>query len=85
MIEYDEYEVIDADTKRRLGRFIDLKSARKMAQWWANAPQCNHRSIEIWGVVVTRTREQVETVTRTETEQRHQGEDYPDEGWKEDR
>jgi hypothetical protein len=85
MIEYDEYEVIDADTKRRLGRFIDLKSARKMAQWWANAPQGNHRSIEIWGVVVTKTREQVETVTRTETEQRHQGEDYPDEGWKGDR
>jgi hypothetical protein len=85
MIEYDEYEVIDADTKRRLGRFIDLKSARKMAQWWANAPQGNHRSIEIWGVVVTRTREQVETITRIETEQRHQGEDYPDEGWKEDR
>lgn len=85
MNDYDEYEVIDANTKRRLGRFIDLKSARKMAQWWANAPQGNHRSIEIWGVVVTKTREQVETVTRTETEQRHQGEDYPDEGWKEDR
>jgi len=71
--EYDEYEVIDPDTKRRLGRFIDLKSARKMAQWWANR---NYRSIEIWGVFVTKTREQVETVTRTETEQRHQGEDY---------
>ena len=85
MNDYDEYEVIDADTKRRLGRFNDLKSARKMAQWWANAPQGNHRSIEIWGVVVTRTREQVETVTQTETEQHHQGEDYPDEGWKEDR
>ena len=82
MSDYDEYEVIDADTKRRLGRFNDLKSARNMAQYWANR---NHRSIEIWGVVVTRTREQVETVTRTETEQRHQGEDYPDEGWKEDR
>ena len=67
MNDYDEYEVIDADTKRRLGRFIDLKSARKMAQWWANAPQGNHRSIEIWGVVVTRTREQIETVTRKET------------------
>ena len=76
---YDEFEVIDADTKRRLGRFIDLKSARKMAQWWANR---NYRSIEIWGVFVTRTREQVETVTRTETEQRHQGEDYAE---KEDR
>ena len=75
MIEYDEYEVIDADTKRRLGRFID-------AQWWANAPQGNHRSIEIWGVVVTRTREQVETVTRTETEHRQQGEDHSE---KEDR
>ena len=85
MNDYDEYEVIDANTKRRLGRFIDLKSARKMAQWWANAPQGNHRSIEIWSVVVTRTREQVETVTRTETGQRHQGEDYPDETWKEDR
>jgi hypothetical protein len=79
MNEYDEYEVIDADTKRRLGRFNDLKSARKMAQTWANA---KHRSIEIWGVVVTKTREQVETVTRTETEQRHQGEDYSE---KEDR
>jgi hypothetical protein len=82
MNEYDEYEVIDADTKRRLGRFNDLKSARKMAQYWANG---KHRSIEIWGVVVTKTREQVETVTRTESEQRHQGEDYPDERWKEDR
>lgn len=82
MDEYGEYEVIDADTKRRLGRFTDLKSARKMAQTWANAPGGKHRSIEIWGVVVTRTREQAETVTRTES---HQGEDYPDEGWKEDR
>ena len=82
MNDYDEYEVIDADTKKRLGRFNDLKSARKMAQWWANAPQGNHRSIEIWGVVVTRTREQVETVTRTETEHRQQGEDYSE---KEDR
>ena len=82
MNDYDEYEVIDADTKRRLGRFNDLKSARKMAQWWANAPQGNHRSIEIWGVVVTRTREQVETVTRTETEHRQQGEDHSE---KEDR
>ena len=61
MDEYDEYEVIDADTKRRLGRFIDLKSARNMAQVWANALGGKHRSIEIWGVVVTRTREQVET------------------------
>ena len=78
MNDYDEYEVIDADTKRHLG-------ARKMAQTWANAPGGKHRSIEIWGVVVTKTREQVETVTRTETEQRHQGEDYPEEGWKEDR
>jgi hypothetical protein len=85
MIEYDEYEVIDADTKRHLGRFNDLKSARKMAQTWANAPGGKHRSIEIWGVVVTKTREQVETVIRTEMEQRHQGEDYPDEVWKEDR
>jgi hypothetical protein len=67
MDEYDEYEVIDADTKRRLGRFIDLKSARNMAQHWANAPYGRHRSLEIWGVVVTKTREQVETVTRTET------------------
>jgi hypothetical protein len=50
-----------------------------MAQTWANA---KHRSIEIWGVVVTKTREQIETVTRTETEQRHQGEDYSE---KEDR
>ena len=82
MNDYDEYEVIDADTKKRLGRFNDLKSARKMAQWWANAPQGNHRSIEIWGVVVTRTREQVETVTRTETEHRQQGEDHSE---KEDR
>ena len=82
MNDYDEYEVIDADTKRRLGRFNDLKSARKMAQWWANAPQGNHRSIEIWGVVVTKTREQVETVTRTETEHRQQGEDHSE---KEDR
>jgi hypothetical protein len=82
MNEYDEYEVIDADTKRRLGRFNDLKSARNMAQTWANAPGGKHRSIEIWGVVVTKTREQVETVTRTETEQRHQGEDYSE---KEDR
>ena len=49
-----------------------------MAQYWANATGSKHRSIEIWGVVVTRTREQVETVTRTETEQRHQGEDYPE-------
>ena len=64
MDEYDEYEVIDADTKRRLGRFSDLKSARNMAQGWANAPHGKHRSIEIWGVVVTRTREQVERVTR---------------------
>ena len=56
-----------------------------MAQGWANAPHGKHRSIEIWGVVVTKTREQVETVTRAETEQRHQGEDYSDEGWKEDR
>jgi hypothetical protein len=78
MNEYDEYEVIDADTKRRLGRL----SARTMAQTWANAPGGKHRSIEIWGVVVTKTREQVETVTRTETEQRHQGEDYAE---KEDR
>ena len=84
MDEYDEYEVIDADTKRRLGRFIDLKSARNVAHIWVTPPH-NHRSIEIWGVVITKTREQVETVTRTETEQRHQGEDYPDEGWKEDR
>jgi hypothetical protein len=81
---YDEYEIIDADTKRRLGRFIDLKSARNMAHIWVTPPH-NHRSIEIWGVVITKTREQVETVTRTETEQRHQGEDLPDEGWKEDR
>ena len=85
MNEYDEYEVIDAGTKRHLGRFNDLKSARNMAQTWANAPGGKHRSIEIWGVVVTRTREQVETVTRTSTEQRHQGEDYRDEGRKEDR
>ena len=82
MIEYDEYEVIDAETKQRLGRFIDLKSARQMAQGLANAPHGKHRSIEIWGVVVTKTREQVETVTRTETEQRQQGEDYAE---KEDR
>ena len=82
MNEYDEYEVIDVDTKRRLGRFNDLKSARSMAQTWANAPGGSHRSIEIWGVVVTKTREQVETVTRTATEQRHQGEDYSE---KEDR
>jgi hypothetical protein len=67
MIEYDEYEVIDADTKRRLGRFIDLKSARSMAQSWVNAPHGSHRSIEIWGVVVTKTREKVEAVTRTDT------------------
>jgi hypothetical protein len=80
MNEYDEYEVIDADTKRRLGRFNDLKSARKMAQSWANAPGGSHQSIEIWGVFVTKTREQVEIVTRTKTEQRHQGE--ADEGWK---
>ena len=85
MSEYDEYEVIDADTKRRLGRFNDLKSARNMAQTWANAPGGSHRSIEIWGGVVTKTREQVETVTRTQTGQRHQGEDYPDKGWQEDR
>ena len=85
MNDYDEYEVIDAETKQRLGRFNDLKSAHNMAQVWANAPGGKHRSIEIWGVVVTRTREQVETVTRTETEQHHQGEDYPDEGRKEDR
>jgi hypothetical protein len=77
MSEYDEYEVIDADTKRHFGRFSDLKSARSMAQTWANAPGGSHRSIEIWGVVVTKTRAQVETVIRTET---HQGED--DEGWK---
>ena len=64
MNEYDEYEVIDAVTKQRLGRFNDLKSARNMAQGWANAPHGKHRSIEIWGVVVTRTREQVERVTR---------------------
>jgi hypothetical protein len=76
MNEYDEYEVIDADTKRRLGRFNDLKSARNMAQIWANALGGKHRSIEIWGVVVTRTREQVETVTRTSTEQR----EAPDQG-----
>jgi hypothetical protein len=81
MSDYDEYEVIDADTKKRLGRFNDLKSARNMAQWWA-APQGKLRSLEIWGVVVTRTREQVETVTRTETEHRQQGEDYSE---KEDR
>jgi len=85
MNDYDEYEVIDSDTNKCLGRFNDLKSARNMAQGWANAPGGKHRSIEIWGVVVTRTREQVEIVTRTETEQRHQGEDYPDGGWKEDR
>jgi len=84
MNEYDEYEVIDADTKRRLGRFTDLKSARNMAQTWANAPGGRHRSIEIWGVVITKAREQVETVIRTETKQQ-QGEDYPEEGWKEDR
>jgi hypothetical protein len=30
MNEYDEFEVIDADTKRRLGRFTDLRSARTM-------------------------------------------------------
>jgi hypothetical protein len=36
MNEYDEYEVTDADTKQRLGRFADLKSARNMAQGWAN-------------------------------------------------
>jgi hypothetical protein len=48
MNEYDEYDVIDAYTKKRLGRFNDLKSARNMAQWWANAPQSNHRSLEIW-------------------------------------
>ena len=84
MNEYDEYEVIDADTKRHLGRFNDLKSARTMAHIWVTPPH-NYRSIEIWCVVITKTREQVETVTRTETEQRHQGEDYPDEGWKEDR
>ena len=64
MNDYDEYEVIDADTKKRLGRFNDLKTARNMAQGWANAPHGKHRSLEIWGVVVTRTREQVETVTR---------------------
>jgi len=85
MNDYDEYEVIDAATKKRLGRFNDLKSARNMAQGWANALHGKHRSLEIWGVVVTRTREQVETVTRTETELHHQGEDYPDETWKEDR
>jgi hypothetical protein len=85
MNEYDEYEVIDAVTKQRLGRFNDLKSARNLAQGWANAPHGKHRSIEVWGVVVTRTREQVETVTRTETEQRHQGEDYSDKRWQEDR
>ena len=56
-----------------------------MAQGWANAPHGKRRSLEIWGVVITKTREQVETVTRTETEQRHHGEDYPDEEWKEDR
>ena len=82
MNEYDEYEVIDADTKRRLSRFSDLKSARNMAHGLANAPHSKHRSIEIWAVVVTRTRKQVETVTRTETEQGHQGEDYSE---KEDR
>ena len=82
MNEYDEYEVIDADTKRHLGRFNDLKSARSTAHTWANAPRGSHRSIEIWGVVVTRTREQVETVTRTQTGQRHQGEEYSE---KEDR
>ena len=54
MIEYDEYEVIDVDTKRHLGRFNDLKSARNMAQYWANAPGGKHRSIEMWGVVITR-------------------------------
>ena len=81
MNEYDEYDVIDAYTKKRLGKFNDLKSARNMAQWWA-APQGKLRSLEIWGVVVTRTREQVETVTRTETEHRQQGEDYSE---KEDR
>ena len=85
MTEYDEYEVVDADTKQRLGRFSDLGTARQMAQTCANAPHGKHPSIEIWGVVVTRTREQVETVTRTEMEQRHQGEDYADKGWKEDR
>src|SRR5262249_43471278 len=37
MNNYDEYEVIDADTKKRHGRFNDLKSARNMAQGWANA------------------------------------------------
>src|SRR5215831_14496065 len=73
MNDYDEYEVIDADTKKRIGRFNDLKSARNMAQGWANAPHGKRRSLEIWGVVITKTREQVETVTRTETEQRHQG------------
>jgi hypothetical protein len=82
MIEYDEYEVIDADTKRRLGRFNDLKSARKMAHAWVNPPYGSHRSLEIWGVVITKTREQVETVTRTATAQGHQGEDYSE---KEDR
>jgi hypothetical protein len=76
MTEYDEYEVVDADTKQRLGRFSDLGTARQMAQTCANAPHGKHPSIEIWGVVVTRTREQVETVTRTETEQRSQGEGY---------
>src|SRR5262245_60694969 len=45
---YDEFEVIDADTKRCLGRFIDLKSARNMAHIWVTPPH-NHRSIEIWG------------------------------------
>jgi len=67
MNEYNEYEVFDADTKKRLGRFNDLKSARNMAQYWANAPGGSHRSLEIWGVVITKTREQVETIIRTET------------------
>jgi hypothetical protein len=51
-----------------------------MAQTWANAPGGSHRSIEIWGVFVTKTREQVEMVIRTQTGQRHQ--DEADEGWK---
>ena len=67
MNEYNEYEVFDADTKKRLGRFNDLKSARNMAQYWANAPGGSHRSLETWGVVITKTREQVETIIRTET------------------
>jgi hypothetical protein len=58
--EYDEYEVIDADTKRRLGTFDTLEGARHMAHAIMSFGRLRPGII-----VITKTREQVETVIRT--------------------